>query len=39
MKLIRHEQDRFFLDIEEIAEGERPPMIEVPEYIKKFGNR
>jgi glucosyl-3-phosphoglycerate synthase len=39
MKLIRHEQDRFFLDIEEIAEGERPPMIEVPEYIKRFGDR
>jgi glucosyl-3-phosphoglycerate synthase len=32
MKMIRHEQDRFFLDIEEIAEGERPPMIEIPEY-------
>jgi len=32
MKLIRYEQDRFFLDIEEIAERERPPMIEIPEY-------
>jgi len=32
MKMIRYEQDRFFLDIEEIAEGERPPMIELPEY-------
>jgi glucosyl-3-phosphoglycerate synthase len=32
MKMIRYEQDRFFLDVEEIAEGERPPMIEVPEY-------
>lgn len=32
MKMIRHEQDRFFLDIEEIAEGERPPMIEISEY-------
>lgn len=32
MKMIRYEQDRFFLDIEEIAEGERPPMIEIPEY-------
>lgn len=37
MKLIRYEQDRFFLDIEEIAEGERPPMIEVSEYIERFG--
>jgi len=34
MKMIRYEQDRFFLDIEEIAEGERPPMIEIPEYQK-----
>jgi glucosyl-3-phosphoglycerate synthase len=32
MKMIRYEQDRFFLDIEEIAEGERPPMIDIPEY-------
>ncbi len=32
MKMIRYEQDRFFLDVEEIAEGERPPMIEIPEY-------
>jgi glucosyl-3-phosphoglycerate synthase len=32
MKMIRYEQDRFFLDIEEIAEGERPPMIEIKEY-------
>jgi glucosyl-3-phosphoglycerate synthase len=32
MKLIRYEPSRFFLDIEEIAERERPPMIEIPEY-------
>ncbi len=32
MKMIRYEQERFFLDIEEIAERERPPMIEIPEY-------
>ncbi len=32
MKLIRYEKERFFLDIEEIAEGERPPMIEIKEY-------
>jgi glycosyltransferase involved in cell wall biosynthesis len=36
MKMIRYEQERFFLDIEEIAEGERQPMIEIPEYIEKF---
>jgi len=32
MKLIRYEPGRFFLDIEEIAEQERPPMIGLPEY-------
>jgi glucosyl-3-phosphoglycerate synthase len=32
MKLIRYEQDSFILDIEEIAERDRPPMIELPEY-------
>ena len=32
MKLIRHQSDGYFLDIEEIIEHERPPMIEVPEY-------
>ncbi len=32
MKMIRYEQEHFFLDIEEIAEGERPPMIKIPEY-------
>ena len=32
MKLIRYEQGSFMLDIEEIAERDRPPMIELPEY-------
>lgn len=32
MKLIRYDDKRFFLEIEEIAELERPPMIEVSEY-------
>jgi glucosyl-3-phosphoglycerate synthase len=36
MKLIRYERERFFLDIDEIAEGERPPMLEVEEYMAKF---
>jgi hypothetical protein len=36
MKLIRYSRDRFSLEIEEIAEGERPPMIEVNEYLEKF---
>ena len=32
MKLIRYESGGYFLDVEEIAERERPPMITVPEY-------
>ena len=32
MKLIHYEQDSFRLDVEEIAERDRPPMIEIPEY-------
>lgn len=39
MKLIRYGQERFFLDVEEIAEGERQPMIELPEYREKRGQR
>ena len=39
MKLIRYERERFFLDVEEIAEGERPPILEVREYMEKFGKR
>ena len=37
MKLIRHEQDRFYLDIEDIREHERPPMISLPEYRRLRG--
>ena len=36
MKLIRYEEQRFFLDIEEIIEHERPPMLELPEYRERF---
>jgi hypothetical protein len=32
MKLIRHKRGTYFLDVEEIAERERPPMIEVADY-------
>jgi glucosyl-3-phosphoglycerate synthase len=32
MKLIRYERGRLFLEIEEIAEQERPAMVELPEY-------
>jgi nucleotide-binding universal stress UspA family protein len=36
MKLIRYEQDNFMLDIEEIAERDRPPMIDLPEYRERL---
>jgi glucosyl-3-phosphoglycerate synthase len=36
MKLIRYEGGRFSLDIEEIAELERPPMVDLPEYRGKL---
>jgi glucosyl-3-phosphoglycerate synthase len=32
MKLIRHQPGGYFLEVEEIIEQERPPMIEIPEY-------
>ena len=32
MKMIRYDQESFALDVEEIAERDRPPMIELPEY-------
>jgi len=37
MKLIRYERDRFFLEVDEIAERERPPMLSLDEYKTKFG--
>ncbi|MCB0324695.1 MAG: glucosyl-3-phosphoglycerate synthase, partial [Bdellovibrionales bacterium] len=37
MKLIRHDPERYYLEVEEIAEKERPPMIELPEYRARFG--
>jgi glycosyltransferase involved in cell wall biosynthesis/nucleotide-binding universal stress UspA family protein len=36
MKLIRYEQESFMLDIEEVAERRRPPMIELPEYRERL---
>jgi glucosyl-3-phosphoglycerate synthase len=33
MKLVQHDEDRFYLDGQDIEEYERPPMIEVPEYL------
>jgi len=35
MKLIRHGSKGYFLEVEEIAERERPPMIEVKEYLER----
>lgn len=35
MKMIRHDNKGYFLDVEQIAEHERPPMIEVPEYLNR----
>jgi len=39
MKLIQHEQDRFYLDVEDIREYERQPMIGLPEYRRLRGMR
>ncbi len=36
MKLIVHEPDRFALDIVDISDTQRPPMIEVPAYRDRF---
>lgn len=35
MKLIRYSQEHFFLDVEEISEQERPPMISLAEYAER----
>jgi glucosyl-3-phosphoglycerate synthase len=35
MKMIRHARGGYFLDLEEVAELERPPMIALPEYQKR----
>jgi nucleotide-binding universal stress UspA family protein len=32
MKMIRHRSRGYFLDVEEIIEHERPPMLEIPQY-------
>jgi glycosyltransferase involved in cell wall biosynthesis/nucleotide-binding universal stress UspA family protein len=32
MKLIRYEPGRFFLEVEDLPEQERPPMLSIPEY-------
>jgi hypothetical protein len=35
MKLIRYEGGNYYLDVEEIAELDRPPMIDVAEYLNR----
>jgi glucosyl-3-phosphoglycerate synthase len=35
MKLIHYNNDRFFLELKEIADWERPPMATIPEYIAR----
>jgi glycosyltransferase involved in cell wall biosynthesis len=37
MKLIRYGERRLLLDVDEIAELERPPMLEIEEYRQRFG--
>lgn len=37
MKLIVHEPERFALDVAEIGDAERPPMITVPAYQERHG--
>ena len=39
MKLIHYNNKGYFLEVEEIAEKERPPMIEVEEYQARFKGR
>ena len=39
MKIIRQREQRFFLEVERIAERERPPMRSLPEYNERFSRR
>ncbi|MBI3243498.1 MAG: glucosyl-3-phosphoglycerate synthase [Chloroflexi bacterium] len=39
MKLIRHQSGNYFLDVEEIVERDRPPMIGMPEYAARRKDR
>ncbi|MCC7359577.1 MAG: glucosyl-3-phosphoglycerate synthase [Anaerolineales bacterium] len=39
MKLIRYAAGSYFLEVEEIVERERPPMVHVPEYATRPGAR
>ena len=35
MKIVNYKSGHYFLNVDEIAEGERPPMVELPEYQEK----
>ena len=35
MKLIRYRERNYYLEVEELPEMERPPMIEIPEYLAR----
>jgi glycosyltransferase involved in cell wall biosynthesis len=35
MKLIRYQEEGYYLDVEEVKELERPPMLEVPGYLDR----
>ncbi len=37
MKLIRFEEGSYYLEVQEVVERERPPMIELPEYRQRYG--
>ena len=39
MNIIQYDETQFYLDVQEIIERERPPMVEVKEYQQKFGVR
>jgi nucleotide-binding universal stress UspA family protein len=39
MKLIQHSKDQFRLEVKELQDRERPPMISIPEYRKMRGLR
>ncbi len=39
MKLVRYNGGHFFLEVQEIAEQERPPMVEIPEYRARFNEK
>ncbi|MDX1435732.1 MAG: glucosyl-3-phosphoglycerate synthase [Anaerolineales bacterium] len=37
MKTVKHEAESYYLEVEQIAELERPPMITIPEYRERRG--